>query len=74
MVLDYQLIVKILNQLISMSPKHFLKEIEMGRIAGPFNERPFTNWRLSPIGVVRKNLHPQVGGLYSIFLFLLVRV
>ena len=42
-----------------MSPKHFLKEIEMGRIAGPFNERPFTNWRLSPIGVVRKNLHPQ---------------
>ena len=37
-----------------MSPKHVLKEIEMGKIAGPFNERPFANLRLSPIGVVRK--------------------
>ena len=26
----------------------------MGRIAGPFNERPFANLRLSPIGVVKK--------------------
>jgi hypothetical protein len=38
----------------SETQQQILKEIEMGRIAGPFNERPFTNLRLSPIGVVRK--------------------
>ena len=30
------------------------KEIEAGRIAGPFNERSFPNLRLSPLGLVAK--------------------
>lgn len=29
-------------------------EIDLGRIAGPFNERPFSNLRVSPIGLVPK--------------------
>ena len=32
----------------------FLKELELNRIAGPFSYRPFTNLRLSPIGLVPK--------------------
>jgi hypothetical protein len=30
------------------------KEIEAGRIAGPFQDRPFPNLRLSPIALVAK--------------------
>ena len=33
----------------------FLKEVVAGRIAGPFNHKPFVNLRLSPIGLVPKN-------------------
>lgn len=30
------------------------KELEAGRIAGPFKEKPFANFKISPIGVVPK--------------------
>ncbi|CAG2218126.1 unnamed protein product [Mytilus edulis] len=32
------------------------KEIQAGRIAGPFKNKPFSNLRLSPIGLVAKSL------------------
>ena len=31
-----------------------LKELKLGRIAGPFSYRPFTNLRLSPVGLIPK--------------------
>lgn len=34
------------------------KELKAGRIAGPYDERPFPNLRLSPIGVVAKKSSP----------------
>ena len=49
------------NNLISASDhesqleEHFCKEVAAGRIAGPFNHKPFVNLRLSPIGLVPKN-------------------
>jgi hypothetical protein len=33
-----------------------LKEVVAGRIAGPFNHKPFVNLRLSPIGLVPKKM------------------
>jgi hypothetical protein len=48
------------NNLISASDhesqleEHFCKEVAAGRIAGPFNHKPFVNLRLSPIGLVPK--------------------
>ncbi len=34
------------------------KEIKAGRVAGPFREKPFPNFRLSPIGLVAKKTSP----------------
>lgn len=34
------------------------KEIQAGRIAGPFKEKPFSNIQLSPIGLVAKKPPP----------------
>ena len=31
-----------------------MKQVEAGRIAGPFNEQPFENMRISPFGLVVK--------------------
>jgi hypothetical protein len=31
------------------------KEIDLGRIAGPFTEKPISNLRLNPVGVVPKS-------------------
>ncbi|CAC5362932.1 unnamed protein product [Mytilus coruscus] len=35
-----------------------MKEIQVGRIAGPFKNKPFSNLRLSPIGLVAKKPPP----------------
>ena len=33
-----------------------LKEISLGRLAGPFDQRPLPNLRLSPVGLVPKKM------------------
>lgn len=38
-----------------VTEEKIFKEVKLGRIAGPFSERPLKNLRLSPIGVVPKN-------------------
>ena len=33
-----------------------LKEVILGRLAGPFSEKPFSNIRLSPVGLIPKKM------------------
>ena len=35
--------------------KKIMKEITLGRIAGPFKEPPFEKFKMSPVGLVPKN-------------------
>ena len=41
-----------------------MKEVRLGRVAGPFNEVPFDNFIQSPIGLV-----PQAGGNQTRLIF-----
>ena len=45
---------KSINQLADKAIEKLEKEIKLGRIAGPFNERPLPNVIVSPIGLVPK--------------------
>jgi hypothetical protein len=35
----------------------FQKEVELGRMLGPFNHKPISTWRISPIDLVEKSDH-----------------
>lgn len=45
---------KSLNGLEHEAMKLIYKEVSLGRVAGPFLKSPFTNLRLSPVGLVSK--------------------
>jgi hypothetical protein len=38
-----------------VSEARLIKEVEVGRILGQFNEKPFSNLRVNPLGLVPKN-------------------
>lgn len=45
---------KSVNEFETETEEKIMKEVALGRIAGPFSTRPMPNLRLSPIGLVKK--------------------
>lgn len=43
------------RQNVNMALKKVQKEVDLGRVAGPFKERPLPNLRLSPLGLIPKS-------------------
>ncbi|XP_075694193.1 uncharacterized protein LOC142660963 isoform X2 [Rhinoderma darwinii] len=45
---------KSINENVGIARLKLAKEVELGRMAGPFSEPPYTNLRVSPLGLVPK--------------------